>query len=149
MFDALNDTWDKDNNVEDGIYTALVESVVQNTSKGGAVGIKITLQLLDTTNKALIDYWLINKDGSVNGMGKHDLKNLFALLKPEIAEYKDPLTGKFDLAHSLRLFTELAKKTPCTIEAKTEVKPSQDGTREFRNTVFKIVSFDSLANLPF
>lgn len=149
MFDALNEAWDKDGRIEDGEYTAVVETVEQNTSKGGAVGIKITLKLTDVSGKGFIDYWLINKDGSINGMGKNDLKDLMALLNPEIAEYKDPLTGKFDVRHSLKIFTDLAKRTPCIVEAKTETKPSQDGTREFTNTNWKIVSFEPSVNLPF
>lgn len=148
-FDALNDAWDKDCRIQDGQYTALVETVEQKTSKGGAIGIKITLKLTDVSGKGFIDYWLINKDGSVNGMGKNDLKDLIALLNPEIAEYKDPLTGKFDVKQSLTMFADLAKRTPCIVEAKTTTKPSDDGTREFTNTNWRIVSFEPSVDLPF
>lgn len=144
MFEALNASWDKDDIIADGKYTALVESIVENKSKGGAVGLKITLKLFDVSNKAFIDYWLINKDSSINVMGKNELKKLMALLKPEIAEYKNPLTGNFDIQHSITMFLELAKKTPCIVEAKTEVKPSPDGTKEFRNTRWEIISFETL-----
>ena len=148
MFDALNDAWDKDGRVEEGRYTALVESVEATTSKKGATGVKLTLNLTDVAGKAFIDFWLVNIDGSINGIGKNDLKDLIALLNPEIAEYKDPLTGKFDVKQSLKMFTDLAKRTPCIVECST--KPSNDGTRQFTN--WRVVSFESSlvnAELPF
>jgi hypothetical protein len=152
MFDALNEAWDKDNTVDDGHYTAIVESVEAQTSKGGAGGVKVTLKLTDVIGKAFIDFWLINKDGSVNGMGKNDLKQVIRLLDPAIADYKNPLTGTPDAKHSLKMFLDLAKRTPCIVEATTVTKPSPDGTREFTNQNWKVLSFEnslSADNLPF